>query len=132
MSGIRVVKLSLLQMWYEHNVHKTITDKETVDLILDIITKNNVPLSYDTNTVDYVFIRIHQSVKDVVHPVPWCQSGGALTHPNPLTQISKMRYNALKNIEGIKDLTVIYNRPTILLTSDSDCTTLTINTSCEI
>lgn len=131
MAVSRVVKLSHLSEWIEQNAYKTFCTKETVDKILEVITKENVELTYETSTADYVFIRIEQVVKNALGVLPWSHSGGSLTVPNPLTQIGVMRFNALKGIDDIKNRHVEYNDPSITIVHSPNSTTLTINTSCE-
>lgn len=126
-----MVKLSLLQHWYENNTLKTITTKADVDAILDLITREAVPMSYETGSAEYAYIRIEQVVKDKNYTFPLNQSGGSLCWEKPATQIGQMRYNVLSGIPDIKSKDVKYNDPSITLDTTSNNVNLIINTSCE-
>jgi len=131
MSISRVVKRSLLNQWVESKAAKTYTNKETVDAILHEIYMSSVELSYETQTPEYVFVRIEQTVKDRQREMPWSVSGGSLTNQSPRTQIGLMRYNALKTVPYIKEREITYADPTITIDDSGNYVTLTINTSCE-
>lgn len=131
MSISRVVKRSLLDAWVESKVTKTYTLKETVDAIMHLIYLHNVELSYETQTPEYVFVRIEQTVKDRQRVMPWAVSGGSLTNQSPKTQIGLMRYAVLKTVPFIKNREITYSDPTITVDDSGSYTTLTINTSCE-
>lgn len=131
MSISRVVKRSLLNQWVESNAAKTYTLKETVDAIMHSIYLNSIELSYETQTPEYVFVRIEQTVKDRQREMPWSVSGGSLTNQSPKTQIGVMRYNALKTMPYIKDREITYADPTVTIDDSGNYTTLTINTTCE-
>lgn len=128
----RVVKRSHLNQWLESNAAKTYTVKETVDEILKVVEQENVELCYETNTSDYIFIRIEQIVKDLLRATPWSTSGGALTMQSPLKQIALTRHGTLKTMPYIRERHVEYNDPTVTIHNENNKTTLTINTSCEV
>ncbi|ARV76954.1 hypothetical protein PHABIO_323 [Pseudomonas phage Phabio] len=127
----RVVKRSLLNQWVESKAAKTYTNKETVDAIMHAVYLHSVELSYETQTPEYVFVRIEQTVKDKLRDMPWAVSGGSLTNASPKTQIGLMRYNSLKSMPHIKERDVVYHDPTVTIDDNGNYITLTINTSCE-
>lgn len=127
----RVVKRSLLNQWVESKAAKTYTTQETVEAILHLIYMESVELTYETQTPEYVFIRIESTVKDKNREMPWAVSGGSLTNPSPKTQIGLMCYNSLKTLPDIKERDVVYHEPTVTINDDGNYTTLTINSSCE-
>lgn len=128
----RVVKRKYLEQYIDNRATRSYFDPATVNNILEIITKENVELDFETNSVDSVFIRIEQIIHDKQRVMPWATSGGALTQDNPLTQIGVSFFNTLKGMPFVKDRDIRYFPNTITIDTDANYATLTINSACEL
>lgn len=125
MAHSRVVSRSFLLPYMEKDVHRHWTNPETVDAIVEIITRTSKPLLHLPDLKDHVSIRYEEVIQDQGSNLPYSTSGGALTCKNPVDLFRYLEERVSR--QEPSTATILTDNITVSTFWHNDTATLTFN-----